>query len=286
MRFLVFNADAERRDGLKTLLRQIDRRATCGDAADRLQVEGLLHRYEFDLALADWHDVRRLGELAALCEQCRPTPLALMIDSASPDVARKLYAVGVRGIVPRTMPVALIVRALEIVLLGGIYVPPGALAFEHMPEGQTSERGARFTQWLAQTRRSPRSPLSERQLQIMRCVHMGCTNKMIAKSLGISEGTVKIHLSSIFQQLGARNRAAAVAIYNGWLRPQLEVLFSEKESSPKPILGAPCPIPLRPGRRSGQTYPARSEQIHEPLPLAAEPGAHYQASRSRKAHTR
>ena len=58
----------------------------------------------------------------------------------------------------------------------------------------------------------------------MRCVHMGSTNKMIARTLGISEGTVKIHLTSIFQQLGAPNRAAAVALYNGWLTNHLQVL--------------------------------------------------------------
>ncbi len=58
----------------------------------------------------------------------------------------------------------------------------------------------------------------------MRCVHMGSTNKMIARTLGISEGTVKIHLTSIFQQLGASNRAAAVALYNGWMSSHLQVL--------------------------------------------------------------
>jgi hypothetical protein len=53
---------------------------------------------------------------------------------------------------------------------------------------------------------------------------MGSTNKTIARTLGISEGTVKIHLASIFAQLGAPNRAAAVAIYNGWQNGYLEVL--------------------------------------------------------------
>src|ERR1700730_10977276 len=57
--------------------------------------------------------------------------------------------------------------------------------------------------------------LSLRQQQIMRCVRMGSTNKIIAKTLGISAGTVKIHLGSILQQLGERKRAATDAIYNG-----------------------------------------------------------------------
>lgn len=60
---------------------------------------------------------------------------------------------------------------------------------------------------------------------------MGSTNKMIAKTLGISEGTVKIHLASIFQQLGATNRAAAVPIYNGVQSSHLEILRSTSNES-------------------------------------------------------
>lgn len=113
----------------------------------------------------------------------------------------------------------------------------------------------------------------------MRCVHMGSTNKMIARTLGISEGTVKIHLASIFQQLGAPNRAAAVAIYNGWLTPQLEVLRPESERAPKPALGRPGPVPLRAG--SGYKYPQlRSEDPHG-LPMAAEPEIPFRKTISR-----
>ena len=79
----------------------------------------------------------------------------------------------------------------------------------------------------------------------MRCVHMGSTNKMIARTLGISEGTVKIHLASIFQQLGAPNRAAAVALYNGWLSAQLEVLRSDQNGPARPVMGEPGVVPLR-----------------------------------------
>jgi hypothetical protein len=83
-------------------------------------------------------------------------------------------------------------------------------------------------------------------------VYMGNTNKMIPRTLGISEGTVKIHLASIFQQLGAPNRAVAVAIYNGWLAAQLEVLRSGEESTPRPVLGQSGAVPLR--RRANRHF--------------------------------
>ena len=113
----------------------------------------------------------------------------------------------------------------------------------------------------------------------MRCVHMGSTNKMIARTLGISEGTVKIHLASIFQQLGAPNRAAAVAIYNGWLTPQLLVLRPESEGAPKPALGQAGPVPLRSGR--GYKYPLLDTEERHALPMAAEPETPFRKTISR-----
>ena len=105
----------------------------------------------------------------------------------------------------------------------------------------------------------------------MRCVHMGSTNKMIARTLGISEGTVKIHLASIFQQLGAPNRAAAVAIYNGWLAAQLQVLRPEHESAPRGVPGQHGIVPLRrpPGPRF--RYPLPANDGGGALAAAAEP---------------
>lgn len=113
----------------------------------------------------------------------------------------------------------------------------------------------------------------------MRFVHMGSTNKMIARTLGISEGTVKIHLASIFQQLGAANRAAAVAIYNGWLSPHLEVLLANRSRARKPPIGEQGPVPLR-MQRSDRPYPLPAPiDSAQDLPIAAEPPARFRRER-------
>jgi DNA-binding CsgD family transcriptional regulator len=179
---------------------------------------------------------------------------------------------GVHGVIPRTTNPLLIVRLLELVLAGGHYAPFSSDSSDGVrsavqavpavapPRDLTADppRRKRFT-----------GALSPRQEQIMRCVHMGSTNKMIARTLGISEGTVKIHLASIFQQLGAPNRAAAVAIYNGWLTPQLEVLRGQGRGAPKPVLGKSGPVPLR--RAPSFKYPLPRCDRSLDLPLAAEP---------------
>ena len=235
MRFLMLNSDAERRDGLKALLRQIDRHAGINDVPDSFQARRLLRNQRFDRRdrLARRRPAQRAsGALQRVLADTRRRP----VDETSPEAIQRFFNYGVAGVIPHSTRPHLIVRALEIVLLGGHYIPPIALRL--LPSTAAARYDAHF-QTLAGSlpRRPPSGLLSPRQAQIMRFVHMGSTNKMIARTLGISEGTVKIHLASIFQQLGAANRAAAVAIYNGWLSPHLEVLLANRSRARKPPIG-------------------------------------------------
>jgi DNA-binding NarL/FixJ family response regulator len=273
MRFVVLNPDAERREGLKALLRQIDRRARFNDAPDWRSAERAMHRFTPNLIVIDWHDGIRAGELRQFVMRHRTLPVAVLIDGAdTPTAVRALIDEGARGIIRRTTDSILIVKLLELILLGGDHLP--ADVFGPCPPWPLPPR--RNAKGAAQIRTvRPKVSLSPRQEQILRCVHMGNTNKMIAKALGISEGTVKVHLTSIFQQLGANNRAAAVAIYNGLLANQLQVLRARWEHPPKPKHGEHGPVPLR--VREGQAfhYPLLSGDSAEPLPIAAEPDAPY-----------
>jgi RNA polymerase sigma factor (sigma-70 family) len=54
-----------------------------------------------------------------------------------------------------------------------------------------------------------RPELSERERQVLRCVAQGKPNKQIARELGISEKTVKTHLTRVFQQIGVTDRTQA-----------------------------------------------------------------------------
>ncbi|QKM55189.1 helix-turn-helix transcriptional regulator [Burkholderia glumae] len=267
MRFMVLSSDAERRDGLRALLRQIDRHGGHNDAKDWRQAMRLVRQQSFDLIVVDFLSAMRLDDLRALCGACAPTPVAMLVDTTSPAIAPDQFSTGVQGVVPRGMGAHLVIRAFEMVLLGGYYVPLCAL---NLLDADAAEQRATRRLGSIPLRRQPSiGTLSPRQAQIMRFVHMGNTNKMIARTLGISEGTVKIHLASIFQQLGATNRAAAVAIYNGWLPSHLEVLIAERRGQPRPTLGAPCPIPLRAARSRGKYRPITFDGPH--LPMVAEP---------------
>ncbi|CAB3794181.1 LuxR C-terminal-related transcriptional regulator [Paraburkholderia fynbosensis] len=274
MRFSILNSNAERRDGLKALLRQIDRLARFTEAQDWRQIERTFKRHRPDLLVIDWQDWMSIADARELLSHYPDLRVAVLTDDISPIIVRALMDEGVLGVVPRDTDPCLIVRAFEMVLLGGHYVPPGALALDPPLPPDTAIR--EFDAKNPPPRRNRLSSgLSPRQEQIMRCVHMGSTNKMIARTLGISEGTVKIHLTSIFQQLGAPNRAAAVALYNGWLTNHLQVLRNNGEGSTRPLMGQAGVIPLRRHKRRRFQYPLPAGDTSAPLPMAAEPNTTY-----------
>jgi len=266
MKFTIVNSEAERREGLKALLRHIDRRARFNEAKDWRQAASAILRLDPDMIVIDWHDAMRMVDLRTLLNAFPKIPAAVIVDEASTAQVRQLLDAGALGVVPRNLDPTLIVRALEMVLLGGHYVPARALVPALEPVF-VPRRDVELKEFRKGSKRF--NTLSLRQQQIMRCVRMGSTNKIIAKTLGISEGTVKIHLGSIFQQLGAPNRAAAVAIYNGWQNGYLEVLKREADASPRPALGDAGPLPLR--ATALLTYAPLPEIEEHLLPMAAEP---------------
>ena len=243
MKFTIVNSEAERREGLKALLRHIDRRARFNEAKDWRQAASAVLRLEPDMIVIDWHNAMRMADLRMLLSLPREHRRQSLLTKPPRPRSASSWARGSRGVVPRDLDPTLIVRALEMVLLGGHYVPANAL--DPTFGTWSCRRAAKLSPHKFRKGSKRSTLLSLRQHRSCGCLHMGSTNKIIAKTLGISEGTVKIHLGSIFQQLGAPNRAAAVAIYNGWQNRYLEVLRREADASPRPALGDAGLVPLR-----------------------------------------
>jgi DNA-binding NarL/FixJ family response regulator len=226
MKIIIIGSKAERRAGLKTLLRQVRRQTHFNEVCDLNNArDAARERGRPDMFVIDWAQGLKPIDLHELTSVVPGVPIAVMIDQPTIAQVFVLLAVGAAGIIPRSLAPALIVRALDMVMIGGHYIPPDIfnpeLGRELLPR-RSHEKHA-----LSPTIR-PGQNLSLRQQQIMRCLHMGSTNKVIAKILGISEGTVKVHLAGIFQQLGATNRAAAIAIYNGVQASHLQILRSDE----------------------------------------------------------
>lgn len=113
---------------------------------------------------------------------------------------------GVRALLPRDSNGREILAAIEAVHAGLAVVPASMAA----ALAASSRTGPRLTGSLPAA--IPAAPLSPREREILALLAEGMGNKIVAAHLGISEHTVKTHVASIFQKLGADTRAEAVAI--------------------------------------------------------------------------
>ncbi|BBO59368.1 response regulator transcription factor [Mycoavidus sp. B2-EB] len=264
MKFFVLNDQPERREGLKALLRQIDRRAKFAEAKDWRQATLRLKRDLHDLLVIDWQlRWMRIADLLCVLREHPTLPVAILTDDTTRATVHALLHAGVLGIIPRSLNPHLILRVFELVLLGGHYVPVCALNPTLPSAPRPPAICVKPPAMLELIPRNAPMRLSPRQHQIMRLLNMGNTNKLIARTLNISEGTVKIHLASIFKILGATNRAAAVAIYNGWQFNTLEVLHDTTQllkPNPTPVAltqpkAAPAAVNTYPLLIAAQTRP-------------------------------
>lgn len=128
------------------------------------------------------------------------TPIAVLSGSIDPSDVSQALAHGAAGYIPKTTAGTTLVNALQIILAGEIYVPPALMTAQAARSGGTG--GARETRTV---------PLADRQMDVLKALAEGLTNKEIARRLGIAEITVKVHLQSIYRKLGVSNRTEALA---------------------------------------------------------------------------
>jgi len=125
-------------------------------------------------------------------------PVVVLSASEQTENIQKLLAAGALGYLTKSSPSDVILSALRLVLAGGVYVPPSIL---DRSDGQPD---------LPEPLRN--AALTSRQIDVLRELAKGLSNKQIAKSLEVTEGTVKIHLAAIFRILKVNNRTEAVLV--------------------------------------------------------------------------
>ncbi|MBL0406551.1 response regulator transcription factor [Microvirga aerilata] len=168
------------------------------EALDRLaEVDGISLAL-FDLALPD---VKSAACLAAV-RQCFPQTktVVLSFSDRKQDILTALEA-GVHGFIPKRMKPAELTSALDLILRGQIYVPSSvtALSSPSMEMQQSHDTALRS---------SSTTDLTPRQREVLTLLVQGKSNKEIAKTLNLGEGTVKVHMAALFRTFGVNSRAA------------------------------------------------------------------------------
>jgi DNA-binding NarL/FixJ family response regulator len=161
-----------------------------------------------DLVLLDLHLCGLSGKpaLAMIRERMPDATVVAMSGEEDPKLIRATIEDGASGFIPKTSTPGVMIGALRLVLAGGVYLPPQVLRADAAPVHAAGRAAGRAAAPAAGALDS----LTPRQVDSLMLAIRGKSNKAIARDLGVSEGTVKQHLSAAFRVLGVDNRTQAV----------------------------------------------------------------------------
>lgn len=187
------------------LFRTAMREAMSGEAADISEAGSfddaskILERdSSFDLVLLDltMPGVSGFSGLMYLRAQYPALPVVVVSANEDPTTIRRCMDFGASGFIPKTLDVEKMREAVRTVLAGGAWSPPDVdLAG---PDDGSAKLAARL------------GTLTPQQVRVLMMLSQGLLNKQIAYELGVSEATVKAHVSAILAKLGVESRTQAV----------------------------------------------------------------------------
>ncbi|MEM9254331.1 MAG: response regulator transcription factor [Pseudomonadota bacterium] len=191
------------RQGVKFLLSDLDESLEFSEAGTCEQALDFLASSATDLILLDLNlpGSNALGALHEIRGKHPEAALVVLSGEDDPVLIRDAIEQGASGFVPKSSSSEVLLAALNLILAGGVYLPPAALQSASAATGTTSTEGDPLPQ--------PPS-LSARQTDVLLKAIQGKPNKVIAREMDIAEGTVKTHLSAAFRALGVHNRTEAV----------------------------------------------------------------------------
>jgi DNA-binding NarL/FixJ family response regulator len=155
---------------------------------------------DVDLVLLDLHmpGVTGFAGLVYLCKRYPSVPVVIISANEDPLVIQRALDHGAAGFIPKSSDIKTITNAIGEILMGEIWAPVSEQA--NLPGNNVSE--VALAERMAQ--------LTPQQFKVLMSVSQGLLNKQIAYDMGISEATIKAHVTAIMNKLGVSNRTQAV----------------------------------------------------------------------------
>jgi len=189
--------------GVRKLLEPESDLTMVAEASNGMEAILLVEKFSPDVLLLDlkmpvMDGIEVLSELA---KRKLRSQVILMMSNADRDKAVRGVRLGARGIVFKDADPALLPKSIRKVYDGEVWIDNPILS--------------QALETLAADAR-----LSSREMEVVRCVAMGLRNKEVADKLGVSEATIKNHLTSIYSKLGVSDRLELIlyAIHNRIIR--------------------------------------------------------------------
>ncbi len=212
MKILVVDEHFLIRDALCAVIKELKNDATVLEAADGRQTMQLVSEQR-DIALVllelDLPDRDGMSVLRELRE--RHPVISVVVLSARQDRASvaKALGLGALGFIPKSQQREVMLSALNLVFAGGVYIPPEILSHEERSYPNLHPACISLSE-------NPVRPaelgLTNRQIDVLRLMMTGKSNKAVCLALNVAEPTVKNHVTAILKILKVTNRTEAVVI--------------------------------------------------------------------------
>ena len=184
------------REAVSGLLEQVDiaEAGTFDEVTELLERGGDIDLIFLDLTMPG---MRGFSGLMYLRAQYPSVPVTVVSANDDPAAIRRCMEFGASGFIPKTLGVDAMRGAVSRILGGGVWTPPD-VDLHAVADTETGELMARM------------ATLTPQQVRVLMMLSEGLLNKQIAYQLGVSEATVKAHVSAILQKLGVESRTQAV----------------------------------------------------------------------------
>jgi DNA-binding NarL/FixJ family response regulator len=209
LKILIVEDHALVREALMRVLHALDpdtqvHETSSGDQAlDALKQENDFNLVLLDLALPGMDG---FTGLKLLRQRYPDIPVVILSAFDDQPTINRVLNNGAAGFIPKSYSGEQLLHALAYVLAGHTFHPGNAVSGAQL-DNETP---------ILSSRNSGLSPteygLTERQGEVLTLMSKGCSNREIAMQLGLSEGTVKLHVAAIFKSLGVTSRAQAIVM--------------------------------------------------------------------------
>lgn len=209
MKILLVDDHSLFREGMRYVLQQlpgVGEIFEAGNYPDGLK-QAELHP-ELDLALMDLNMPGSEGAISIkfFHQRFPHIPVVVVSGEDSRDKMEKVMSYGAMGFVCKSATAPVMLSALNLVLAGGVYVPPQMLEQQGVLESSPPERMDK------RSLNTNEYGLTPRQMQVLGHLAEGLSNKQIARAVDLAEGTVKIHVAAVYQVLRVNSRMEAVRV--------------------------------------------------------------------------
>lgn len=202
------------RYGISLALESLYKDVTILQASSAEEAHRMAHgTANLDLILLDlmMPGLNGIAELKKYIDTLPKVPVVVVSGSRQRSTIRAAIEAGARGYILKSSNGEILKHVLPLVLSGELYVPAQAVAAEEMAGGGDYEASP-----LEESNdfNPDFKSLTPRETQVLKLLTLGYSNKEIARSLGMLEGTVKVHVKSIMKKLGVNNRTQAAIAAN------------------------------------------------------------------------